>query len=644
MIKKFLLTISMMVGILSLYAEPIELENASIKWSAEHVDGKLTHIAVYDKINEQAFSIGNESFWIQLRDWSAFSSSDCKLVGKPVISKLAANAKSTKISLRDTSCQITAKFFHEKNNCDVIVKVILQNNSTYVRHEITIIPKETMELREIVLLNHVIPRVGTVGTAKGSPIVGDNTFVAFEHPMASNQVKNTVVRCALLRNAEIKKNQPHTQSLVIGVTEEGQLRRGFAQYIERERAHPYRQFLQYNSWFDISWDGRKYTQNEAISAINQVGQKLYKERNVKIDSFLLDDGWDDEQTLWQFHKGLPNGFANLKPIAEKYQAALGFWISPFGGYGEAKNQRILHAKKQGYETNAQGFSLNGLKYFNRFRNICQEMIGKYGANQIKFDGLSVDQTSGKNPFTRDGDAMLNLITILRKTKPTLFINQTIGTWPSPFWLQYVDTTWRGGEDRGFIGGGSKCQQWITYRDTNVYRNVVKVAPHYPISALMLHGVILAKNAQHLSTMSDKDFKDQVYSLFGSGSQMQELYITPSLLSEKKWNDLAEAAKWAKENADVLKDSHWIGGDPSQGDAYGFASWSEKKGILVLRNPSTKPTTLIGSLRDLFELPKDHLCKFNISSLGSEEKEYVDESTQYFHLKPFEVAIFEATPY
>src|SRR5262249_44434003 len=159
---------------------------------------------------------------------------------------------------------------------------------------------------------------------------------------------------------------------------------------------------------------------------------------------------------------------------------------------------------------------------------------------------------------------------------------------SPFWLLYVDSTWRGGADKDFAGKGSPRQQWITYRDTQTRQNVVKRGPLYPLNSLMLHGIIFATNAAGLQMTENRDFADEVQTFFGNGTQLQEMYLTPKLLNQTNWNDLADAAKWARANADVLVDTHWIGGDPAKGEVYGWASWSPRKGILVLRNPDDKP--------------------------------------------------------
>ena len=86
---------------------------------------------------------------------------------------------------------------------------------------------------------------------------------------------------------------------------------------------------------------------------------------------------------------------------------------------------------------------------------------------------------------------------------------------------------------------------------------------------------------------DQDLIDEIHSYFGSGTGLQEMYVTPSLLTGKDWDALAETARWSRANAAVLKDSHWIGGDPGKLEVYGWASWTPEKGIVVLRNPSDR---------------------------------------------------------
>ena len=55
------------------------------------------------------------------------------------------------------------------------------------------------------------------------------------------------------------------------------MRRGFLAYLERERAHPYRPFLNYNTWYDIGYFSR-FDAAAAIDVINAFGEELVVKR------------------------------------------------------------------------------------------------------------------------------------------------------------------------------------------------------------------------------------------------------------------------------------------------------------------------------------------------------------------------------
>ena len=255
------------------------------------------------------------------------------------------------------------------------------------------------------------------------------------------------------------------------------MRRSFLAYLERERVHPYRPFLHYNSWYDLGYF-TPYTEKDALDVIDAFGRELVEKRHVTLSSFLFDDGWDSHKTLWKFNDGFPNGFTPLKAAAAKYGAAPGVWMSPFGGYGDPRRERLEYGKTEGFETNERGFALSGPVYYKRFHDTCVEMITKYGINQFKFDGIGrATGVVAGSQFGSDFEAAIHLIRDdLRAIKPDIFINLTTGTWPSPFWLGYADTIWRGGEDHSFAGVGTKRQQWMTYRDAQTYKNVVTAGP------------------------------------------------------------------------------------------------------------------------------------------------------------------------
>jgi hypothetical protein len=286
------------------------------------------------------------------------------------------------------------------------------------------------------------------------------------------------------------------------------------------------------------------------------------------------------------------------------------------------------------------------------------MIRAYGLNYFKFDGIGAGGTpaGAGGEFVQDVQALLRLVDELRQVKPDIFVNITTGTWPSPYWLWYGDSTWRSGSDWSTYGWGSKRQQQITYRDKETYHNVVTRAPLYPLNSLMTQGVMFAN---HGLPDEVNDLVDDIRAFFASGTNCQELYITPSLMRAEHWDALAEAAKWSRDNKDVLVDTHWVGGDPAEGQVYGWASWSMRKGILSLRNPYDKPGKIAIDISKTFELPKGAAEKYALRSACSAIaaakarpwKKDVDKGeivlsvglVHTFELKPYEVIVLDATP-
>ena len=165
---------------------------------------------------------------------------------------------------------------------------------------------------------------------------------------------------------------------------------------------------------------------------------------------------------------------------------------------------------------------------------------------------------------------------------------------------------------------------------------------------MLHGLIYAKHAQHLDTDPNHDFGDEIHDYFGTGTQLQEMYITPSLLSAEDWDTLAKTAKWSRENADVLVDTHWVGGDPAMLEVYGWASWSPRKGILTLRNPSEKAQDFSVDVQKVFELPSGAPQRYRAQSPwqegpGQPAIELQAGKAYAFHLQAFQVINLDVLP-
>jgi hypothetical protein len=246
-------------------------------------------------------------------------------------------------------------------------------------------------------------------------------------------------------------------------------------------------------------------------------------------------------------------------------------------------------------------------------------------------------------------ALLDVARQLRRDNPAVFINVTVGTWPSPFWLNHVDSTWRmHSADVGWAGKGDDREKWLTFRDGHCHRMFVQAAPLYPLNSAMHHGVVHGRAFQGDKVgKAGNDLKNEVRSYFANGASLQELYLTPSMMTATAWDHVAASAKWAHAHADVLRDAHWVGGDPLKLEPYGYAAWNPRQATLMLRNPDDQPRTLELDADEVFDLPRTTRTASPAFDLRSP---YADQRLRELKLaagtkvtvtlQPFEVLVFD----
>ncbi|HEX7341350.1 MAG TPA: enterotoxin [Rhodanobacteraceae bacterium] len=629
-------------------AKVTTLGNASIGAQWQVVDGLLSHLVVTDKINHVTIDV-TAPFKLTLNSGKMLDIKNMRLTVAPHAVALKADPDAARLSARLPGKAVEASFGSPNGDVAITWRLVQRKGSHYLREVVTIAaPKADAPIKQVDLFDLRARNVMVDGTVDGSPVVSGNDWFGFEQPMSHADAWSGRVRLWMDRTLPLKKGKSVTYSAVIGAAQPTQLRRDFAKYVERERAHPYRPFLHYESWYDLGYF-TPYTQAGVLNRINTFGEELAVKRHVKIDSFVLDDGWDDYSGAWNFSKNFPHGFVPIAKAAKKYGATIGAWLSPWGGYGKPHDERIKNGRKLGYGIVNDGLALSAPKYWKRFHHVVMDLLDHNGVREFKFDGTgNVNSVYPGSKFDSDFAAAIQLIEDIRADKPDTFINLTTGTWASPFWLRYADSIWRGGYDHNFSGVGSKREQWITYRDEQTYRNIVEKGPLFPLNSLMLHGIIYATQAHGLNTPAGQDFTHGVHSFFATGTDLQGLLISPSLMSSHDWDVVAQAANWARANAKVLEDTHWIGGDPGRLQVYGWAAWTPKKAIITWRNPGDKPQLAVVNLTKQLELPPGAASHFTVKDVWQSGGKDVpatlsaaDLST--IKLQPFEVLTLELTP-
>ena len=620
------------------------LGNRALGFHIRTASGSDTLGSLHNGFTNADRALRGEPFSVTLRDKTRIGANEFHR-GGAACERIAGRQDAARAADRRDGVALVATFTHAGTGLRVTWRAVLRDGANYVREEMRFESAKDLDIAQVALLDLDLDKARNAGTTTGSPVVADDGFFGFEHPMAETRIDGTRALQFVRRVLPLRAGVPVEYSAVFGVAPADQLRRGFAAYLENERATPFRTFLHYNSWYDIGYF-TPYTEQEAVDVIETYGRKLVKERGVHMDSFLFDDGWDDHRKLWQFNEYFPHGFAPVRAAAERVGAAPGVWLSPWGGYGPPRQERLAAAKAGGYEVDDQGLALSGPKYYALFHDASLGLLKDYGINQFKLDGTgSPDKVTPGSEFDSDFAAAIALIGDLRAVKPDLFINLTTGTWPSPFWLRTADSIWRGGEDHEFAGVGSNRQRWITYRDADTYGGIVRLGSLYPLNSLMLHGIVYARKARGLNVDPFDDFAAEVHTYFASGTGLQELYVSPDLLTERNWDDLAAAAKWARANALTLRDSHWIGGDPARLQVYGWAAWSPGKALVTLRNPSDKAQDFALDVGAALELPAQEARSWRATPAWAKAPATTLAAGRLatVHLAPFQVLVWELSP-
>ena len=546
------------------------------------------------------------------------------------------------------------------NSYRVVWKPILRDESNYILFDVMVTPvREDLSFNRLTMLDVTAKNMKQMGTPAGSPVVNDQFFFGYHHPTARSHIVGEHLAFYWNRsNMAVKKSETVHQRAVIGIYPKDQLRRAFNYYLERERSQAYHQVLHYNAWYDILHTARtkKADEAEALQRIEIFTKELTVKRGIPVKSFMFDDPWDNVSgtatDVWQFDpKRNPNEWKVMNKVAKEHGSALGVWMSPQGGWG-GRQVRLATAQKNSlpYVIKDKAFSLSDPAYLARFRAVCFDFLRNQGVNMFKFDGFNEQP---KNESERE--ALVKLIEDMRKEKPDVFINTTCGSWPSPFFLMNSDSIWRGGGDIEMKGVGPVREQALTYRDWTTYMKVVFQSPLFPISSVMVMGPVLAPYVHHkgFDATTIKEWKSEVRSYFGIGVNLQELYIAPdnpdtgeALMTDVLWDIVAEGAKWANANEDVLVDAHWVGDDPGKQQVYGVASWNPKKATLMLRNPSDQPQSIDINPEKVFELPmyvKDRM--FTMKSPWADEADspavtLTAGKIHTFKLAPFEVLVLE----
>ena len=601
-----------------------QLANKVLNASFINTGGKL----YFNGCSELGLQPSTELFKVLLGDGKTITASEMKLEDVKMVT-LAENPSAATASLRYAGKALEARFTYEE--LSIVWRAVLRNGSHYLRTEMDIQAAKDLPMKGIVAMNYLVAKNSAytapevVGNTRGAILASNHIFAGLETPMGLNSCKDegnaTHIEGLWRRNTTLKAGKTWNISSVVGLVAPKQLRRSFLAYSERERAVAWRPYPVYISWYELNIDRNNaqapsykgnMTVEQCADVVSHWKTHFYDKYQMAPKAFVWDDGWDQYGT-WTFNPNFPNGFDEPANEAKKMDTGIGAWLGPVGGYGQSGEYRRAYWRSKG------GMQLSNEDYYNFFIRCCTNMIDRYDFRFFKFDGISAQASAiGPDEGTRgeeNAEAIISIERAVRQKRPDIFLNTTVGTWASPFWFHFTDAVWRQEGDYGEAGDqGTDRERWITYRDRLVYQNFIQRSPVCPINTLMTHGFILSRWGAVSKNMDYDGIVREMRCAFACGSGMVELYNDYKLMDEIKdnqgnagalWKDLAECIKWQQEQADVLPDAHWVGGNPWDGkkaNVYGWAAWNGKKSVLTLRNPSASAQTFTTTLREALDIP------------------------------------------
>ena len=219
----------------------------------------------------------------------------------------------------------------------------------------------------------------------------------------------------------------------------------------------------------------------------------------------------------------------------------------------------------------------------------------------------------RHGFEANLDAILALMDYERQLKPDILRAPTSYVWLSPWWLMHANYVYWGANDTGAVSTWPQLSpsEWeMNYHDGHLYKVLNKWRHQVSVSALVTQAFARHPQRDTSAEESLREWADYAMMVCGRGLRLMDLYLEPEVPDEdwtkspgfyedpslaltatvsvqmppQFWQALGESIRWWQENVKVLGSTRMIGGNPRNGEVYGYVHWKDNRGIICLRNP------------------------------------------------------------
>ncbi len=655
----FIVVVLLCTGIIPLYADvtvntvgtEITIENSYIARTFDTANNTVTPLSIENKQLASISSISSgEEFIIYLMD-SALKASGFTLVSWDQVGD--GTGRILTFHLDDSANDWEADLMIQLKTGDHFMKKSLDFRRTRdPAQDVVRIDLESIVVSGAYEPYDVITNDGTWKPGLGQPVYADSgLFFGTEFPASDNKVSGGTVISGYDLGRSVGTSTYTTHSSVCGASvEAGHTRDSFLKYIDAIRIRPNSLNIQYNSWYDYMTN---INETNMINSMTQTHENLSKRGVDPLNRYSLDSGWHDSCSEWRVNRKFNYDLTLLENTVESMGSRLGLWMSPLGGYG-FRTTLTNHLVGLGYERtqNSKCMCMAGQNYMPALKHMILQHMIDYDVSHFKLDGwfngactdTNHGHPTGKNGayyYTMGTEYMIDIFQAMHAQDPNVSISITVGTWVSPWFLQYVDFVWlNNSEDNGFLGDGPSRTQMLRHRDSKMYNNYVADNAQFPLNSVCNLDPIVGNYPLIVETTDE--LSQYMYMVVSRGTNYIEAYLSPRIIDDEKWTVIADSFKWAREHLDERSRSIMFGGDPALDQVYGYSGWTNEKGYISMHNPSASGQSYSISLnRNMGVMPATG--PFWMSSPFSDTREngpYYYDDTINGTLNPYEVTIME----
>ena len=494
----------------------------------------------------------------------------------------------------------------EAANVQVIYHFQIRSGEPLIRKKVEVrnLGDEPKLLLDIDVEDFQIDGTTTEGGHGYPVLLDDQAFCALEHPAGVNQGLGDAVRLRHFPGLTLVSEQgTMSKESVLGVTEAGQAREGFLDYLRKKGRRQERWVSVYDppgitdGYMNPHHTRYHVTEQMVLDSIDMLDR--LRAHGITMDYYFIDVGWQDHFTdLKRLHADrFPNGATPLLKRLDDIGAEFGLWFSttyaPWscGDYPPVQKSMTPNGSRGAW--GAGGLCMAAEPYRTIFRDAILHHVIHNRVRSLKFDmaryycnSTEHGHLPGKYSVEAQFDSMVETARAVTEVCPDVFI---IWYWGhvSPFWMLYGDTI----QDKGLKGEAVAVSSYPSgiYR-ASVTLNQDQFAQYAKFLPLIVHDSlgIWIGDMPHRNRIGVEHWQDAWIMDTARGSLFNQPWGTLSLFEAEDVDFYAEWYDFMRENWRLYLNTRPVIGNPAKGEVYGYAGGLGDHAIVSVNNPTFEP--------------------------------------------------------